>query len=289
MDSGRGAAITVVIPVWDDYVPYLQEAVDSVAPDAEAVSIVVVDNASTPPVTPPPGASVVRASRRLSVGAARNLGLDQVDTKYVVVLDADDRLLPGTLEFLRARLDTDSSVSVAATSILDSATGERHRFPRTFVPRLARWRRMFAVIDCIWSLFPIQGCALLRTAEVKEAGGYPDSDWGDDWVLAVSLAFRGRVEVHNRLGRYYRHIPESLWRRSRPRSDLVASARLVRQRVRSDPAIPTWTRTLLPAITLLQLAAVYVLQPAYLAARSARAGGRRLLGRASRGPDGRPL
>ena len=70
---------------------------------------------------------------------------------------------------------------------------------------------LFALLDCIWSLFPIQGCALMRTDQVRAAGGYADADWGDDWVLAVSLAFRGRVEVHDRLGRRYRDNPGSLW------------------------------------------------------------------------------
>jgi glycosyltransferase involved in cell wall biosynthesis len=257
-------AITVVIPVWDEYVRHLREAIDSVGHDSRDILIVVVDNASTTPVTPPPGVSVVRSPRRLSVGAARNLALEHVVTKYVAVLDADDKLLPDTLEFLRSRLDSDPQVSVAATSILDSETGERHRFPRRFVSRLSRRRRMFAFLDCVWSLFPIQSCALLRTEQVRDAGGYPDAEWGDDWVLAVSLAFRGRVEVHDRLGRYYRDTPGSLWRRGRNPREMVASARLVRRRLRSDPAVPVWARTLSPVIAVLQLIAVFLIRPAYL-------------------------
>ncbi len=57
--------------------------------------IVVVDNASSTPVPELEGCEVVRAPRRLSVGAARNLGLEQVATEYVVFLDADDMLLEG--------------------------------------------------------------------------------------------------------------------------------------------------------------------------------------------------
>jgi glycosyltransferase involved in cell wall biosynthesis len=259
--------MTVVIPVWDRYVRYLPEAVDSVTGDSPDVSIVVVDNASEVPVTAAPEIAVVRAPRRLSVGAARNLGLDQVTTKYVVVMDADDWVLPGTLDFLQARLDADPSVAVAVTSILDGETGERHRFPFKFVPRLARWPGLFAFVGCLWGLFPVQGCALLRTEQVRDAGGYPDVEWGDDWVLAVSLAFRGRVEVHDRFGRYYRPTPDSLWRRGRGPDEFVASARLVRQRLRTDPGIPGWTRRLLPVIALLQMAAVFLARPAYLILR----------------------
>jgi glycosyltransferase involved in cell wall biosynthesis len=259
--------VTVVIPVWDDYVRYLDTAVDSVRRTDPDASIVVVDNASANPVTPPPGASVVRAPRRLSVGAARNLGLEQVETPYVAVLDADDELLPGALEFLRSRLDADPSVTVSAMSIVDEQTGKRHRFPRRPVARLTRWRRAFALLHSVWSLYPIQGCALLRTDEVRAAGGYPDAEWGDDWVLAVSLAFRGGVEIFERPGRRYRHNPGSLWRRGRGAGDMLRAAHLVRDRLRGDPGVPRWARALVPLIAVAQVVAVLVVRPAYVGVR----------------------
>ena len=156
----------------------------------------VVDNASSTPVPELEGCEVVRSPRRLSVGAARNLGLERVATEYVVFLDADDMLLDGTLEFLHGRIAADAGPG--GLRDLDPRRGRPASdtaTPRRFVPRLARWPRAFALADSIWSLLPIQGCAILRTDQVREAGGYPDIDWGDDWVLAVSLAFRGRVEV----------------------------------------------------------------------------------------------
>src|SRR2546423_15481482 len=192
------SSLTVVIPVWDDYVRFLPDAVGSVTRDAPGTPVLVVDNASSIPVPDLPGTTVVRADRRLTAGAVRNLGLEHVDTKYVVVLDADDMLLPGTLDFLVSRFEADPSLTVCSTSILDAKTGERHRTPRRFVPTFSRWRRLFALTDCLWSLFPIQGCAILRTAQVRDAGGYADANMGEDWVLAVSLAFRGRVEGTDR-------------------------------------------------------------------------------------------
>jgi glycosyltransferase involved in cell wall biosynthesis len=267
--------VTVVIPVWDDYVAFLPEAVESVKRNAPAAPTVVVDNASTTPVPRLPGSTVIRAPRRLSAGAARNLGLEQVATEYVVFLDADDMLLSGTLEFMCSRISADPSLAIFVTSVLDGETGERHRTPRRFVPALSRRPRVFALTNCVWSLLPLQGCAIMRAAEVREAGGYADADWGEDWVLGVSLSFRGRVEVNPRLGRYYRATPGSLWRRPRPSSELRASARRVRERLRSDSGVPAWARALLPAIALFQLVAVHVVRPVYLL-------GRRLAGRSSR-------
>jgi glycosyltransferase involved in cell wall biosynthesis len=268
--SVSGAAVTVVIPAWDDYVEFLPDAVASVRRNSPDAPVVVVDNASSVPVPKLEGCEVVHSSRRLSVGAARTLGIEQVDTEYVVVLDADDLLLDGALEFMRARIASDRRLALVATSILEGDTGERHRAPRRFVPRLTRAPRLFALANSVWLLIPIQGCAMFRAAHLREAGNYPDIEWGDDWVVAVSLAFRGRVEVSDRLGRYYRPTPGSLWRRPRPAREVAASAAHVRQRIREDRGVPGWARMLLPVVAFLQLAAIYLVRPAYLAARRLR-------------------
>jgi glycosyltransferase involved in cell wall biosynthesis len=273
--GGEVALTTVVIPVWDGYVQFLPEAIESVRRDDPEVPVVVVDNASTTPVPEFTGVEIVRSDERLTVGAARNLGLAQVRTANVIVLDADDMLLEGTLEFLQAQIEGDSSMAVCATSILEGDTGKRHRTPRRFVPGLSHWSRTFAFSHCIWSLYPIQGCTIMRTDQVRDAGGYADAHWGDDWVLSASLAFRGRVEVNRRLGLFYRPTEGSLWRTPKRPGELVASARLVRDRLRIDPGVPRWARASLPVIGMLQLAAVYLLRPLYLAFRALRAGLRR--------------
>ena len=255
--------MTVVIPVWDHYVELLADAVESVRRAAGQVPILIVDNASQTPVPDLREASLIRAPQRLTVGAARNLGLEQVQTEFVLVLDADDMLLPWTLNLLCSRLQRDPSLAIGASSIFDGGTNARHRTPRRFVSRLTRWPRAFAVAHSIWSLVPIQGCAVMRTAHARQAGGYADADWADDWVLSVSLAFRGGVHVSERLGRYYRQTKGSISRRPKAARELAAGARLVRQRIRSDPEIPAWMRVALPIVALLQLATIYGLRPAY--------------------------
>jgi glycosyltransferase involved in cell wall biosynthesis len=268
--EGINMSVTVVIPVWDEYVRYLPEAVESAGQDEPDVRVIIVDNASAEALPGAAGARVIEAPQRLSVGAARNLGLHSVDTDFVLFLDADDKLLPGALAFMHERMAANPELAVCSTAILDGATGELHHFPWPLARRLSRWRRLFAAANCVWSLFPIQGCALMRTALAVESGGYPDTDWGDDWVLGASLAFHGEVEMHQRLGRFYRAAPRSISSESRTPQDLLASARRVRSRLREDPGSPRWAKALLPIIAALHITVVYLARPLYLALRGER-------------------
>jgi glycosyltransferase involved in cell wall biosynthesis len=265
--SGPGAAVTVVIPVWDRYVDFLPDAVESVRRNAADAPIVVVENASSNPLPELEGCEIVHAPTRLSAGAARNLGLDRVETEFVVFLDADDMLLAGTLEYLNDQIARRPQSAIAATHILDGETGERHRGPRRFVPALGRAPRILALADCVWSLVPIQGCAILRAEQVRDAGGYADADSGEDWVLAMSLLWRGGAAISPRLGLLYRAPKHPLRRSARTAAELRASGRRVRERLRSDPAVPAWARGLVPAIAALQLAAIHIVRPIYRVTR----------------------
>jgi glycosyltransferase involved in cell wall biosynthesis len=266
--SGPSAGVTVVIPAWDRYVEFLSDAVDSVRRSDTDVPIVVVDNASSVPLPLLEGCELVRAPTRLSAGAARNLGLERVTTEYVVFLDADDMLLEGTLPHLHGQISANADLAICSTLILDGATGERHRGPRRFVTTLVQAPRILAFADCAWSLLPIQGCAILRTAQVRESGGYADADSGEDWVLAVSLLWRGAAAISPRLGLLYRAPEHPLHRSARTASQLRASARLVRERMRTDAAVPSWARVLVPVIGALQLGVIYLARPVYRAVRS---------------------
>ena len=268
--TGPGAAVTVVIPVWDDYVRFLPDAVESVRRNAPGATIVVVDNASSTSLPRLEGCEIARAERRLTVGAARNLGLERVVTDYVVFLDADDMLLEGNIDSLVDRLSSDRGLNISASSILDGETGERHRNPRHFVPRLARRPYSLALAESVWPVLPIQGCAVLRSAQVREAGGYADADLGEDWALAASLAWRGRIEVSDRLGLLYRAPDASRRSRARTAKELRASARRVRRRLRRDPGVPPTLKMLTPAIAAIQVAAIHAARPAYLALRRLR-------------------
>jgi glycosyltransferase involved in cell wall biosynthesis len=257
-------AVAVVIPVWDAYVRFLGEAVSSVREQNVDGEVIVVDNASTEPVPDIEGVRVVRSETRLSTGGARNLGLEAVTAPLIVFLDADDLMLPGSLATLLAGLRPgDVAFGMA---IVDGDTGGRHRAPRRIAYALARVPRLFALANTIWSLLPTQGATILRTADVRAAGGYGDRSQGEDWALCAALAWRGRIRLASEPGLVYR------WRFDSPGQpgaglDLLGNARFVRERLRADAAVPGAARALLPIVAGLQWLAVAVVRPLALAFR----------------------
>ncbi len=265
-------AVAVVIPVWDDYVASLGEAVASVVEQGVASAVIVVDNASLTPVAQLDGTTVVRAGERLSTGAARNLGLAAVDAPFVVFLDADDVMLPGSLAALTSGLAARPRAAAFVMAIVEGDTGRRHRSPRRAARALARLPRAFGLVNSVWSLLPTQGATIMRTADVRAAGGYGDRSHGEDWALASSLAWRGRVHFADEPALLYRWRGDSPGRgRAVAGATLLARAALVRERLRSDPGVPPAARRLLGPIAAAQWLAVVVVRPAVMLARRARA------------------
>jgi glycosyltransferase involved in cell wall biosynthesis len=259
--------LAVVIPVWDAYVRFLEEAVASVRAQEAGAEIIVVDNASATPVPAIEGTRVVRSDRRLTTGAARNLGLDAVTAPLVVFLDVDDLMLPSSLAALTDGLRPGDVAF--AMAILDGDTGGRHRAPRRIAYVLARAPRVFAVANTIWSLLPTQGATVMRTADVRAVGGYGDRSQGEDWALGAALAWRGRIRIGSEPALVYR------WRFDSPgregdESDLLANARFVRRRLIADPGTPAAARRLLALAAIPQWLAATVVRPLFLGARRLR-------------------
>jgi glycosyltransferase involved in cell wall biosynthesis len=230
--------ITVVIPVWDAYVDRLPFALASVDRQRVPVAVVVVDNASAITVPEAPGAVTLRLPLRRSAGAARNAGLATVGTPLVCFLDADDELLPGTLERLRARLAAHQSsvASVAASVAWLEGSGETvaWRWPRPLAYRLCRHPRLFAAAASLRNQYPTTGAALLRTEAMREIRGFADADHEEDWLPGAALAARGRVDLDRRPGRRYRVSDRSLYGGGADLATMSAHRRALRRALRHD-------------------------------------------------------
>ncbi len=177
-------------------------------------------------------------------------------TPYVIFWDADDEMLPGTLDFLQSEIESDRRLAAFGAAIVEDPSGSRHRWPRHWMPALARWPRLFALTDCVWSLYPSTGSTIMQTELARRAGGYGDAESGEDWCLGVSLAFRGRIGWSERPGRIYSLDEGSVWARHMTARHQLDHARTVRLRIREDSGIPAWARRALPLIALAQYAAI---------------------------------
>ena len=260
--------VTVVIPVWGSYVDLLGDAVASVHAQGVPARVIVVDNASSPRVPAMDGVEVARSEVRLSRGGARNLGLSLVATEYVLFLDADDLLLPGALTRLVAAFDRRPDCAALAGSIVDS-DGARWRTPRRLAIGLARWRRPFAWLNAVWMLTPTQGCAIMRTAAVREAGGYADASSGEDWPLAASLAFRHDIAFDPAPALIYRARSDSRGPGHAPPGTLLSNAAQVRRRLRDHPNVGGGSNAL-AALAAAQAFASLVVHPLARALRRTR-------------------
>lgn len=247
-------SLTAVLPVWGDYVEYLPGAVaEARAQEGAATMVIIIDNASDRPMPHlGPDVDVIRAPERLTVGAARNLGLARVTTPYVTFYDVDDGLLPGTWRFLLDRLERRPELVLATTGAVkrnDSGETWRRHIPRSAY-LLARVPKAMALLNVWFNVLMTNAGTVMRTDVVRRAGGFGDSNFGEDWSLSTVMAVEGPIEIHARPGFYWHIHGGSLWHRPQPVGEVLDAAEAVRARLRRHPATPWWVRAWLPVAPL---------------------------------------
>jgi glycosyltransferase involved in cell wall biosynthesis len=182
---------SVVIPCFNDQ-QFLPEAIASVR-SQEPSELVVVDDGSTDPamlrLLDSLAAEGVKVLHQANSGpsAARMAGVAASHAPYVLPLDADDLLAPGSLAALADALDADPGVGVAWGDLeLFRPSGARleGRGPRS----LDAW-----LITYVNEL-PLS--ALFRREVLTGAGGYQLREGYEDWDLWMALAERGVRGVH---------------------------------------------------------------------------------------------
>ena len=245
--------ITVIVPVWDDYVRYLEGCVASLREQDPTPSIWIVDNASGTPVPDVEGATVLRTGERLAVGEARNFALRRVESEFVMFCDADDELADGALRDLYDALAADPGLGFAGGGILrldeSGAEAEPVDWPPAYVRRLTRYPRLLAMRSLWLSSLPAT-CTLYRTAIARASGGFGEGQLGEDWSFVTAVAFRARGVLLDRPVRRYRFSDDSLFHRARSYAARSAAHRTVRRRMLRDPAVPLYVKGLMPVFAL---------------------------------------
>jgi GT2 family glycosyltransferase/glycosyltransferase involved in cell wall biosynthesis len=193
--SGRGgeADVTVIVPVYN-YADYLVEALASVAAQTlQAIDLVIIDDASPDDsgdmailwLKEHGGrfnrVTLLRHRANAGLGRARNSGFAAAETRFVLPLDADNRLHPNACAHLLAAL-TSSRAAFAYPAIQEfgAKNGIFGNQPYT-VLALAKGNYIDAM-------------ALVRKSAWAAAGGYENTIWPgfEDFDFWCRLAERGQ-------------------------------------------------------------------------------------------------
>ena len=198
--------ISVIVPCYN-YGHFLAEALASITAGSLQVEIVIIDDGSTDQ-TPDVVATFdtacdVRFIRQQNAGlsAARNRGIRESRGRYLVFLDADDRLAPGGLEIGAAMLDEHPEAAfVFGRCMLMDASGELQSTPAQ--ARIVRdlYRELLRR-NYIWT----PSVVMFRREAVEKAGGFnPRVNAAADYELYLHIARHHPVWDHGQVVAHYR-------------------------------------------------------------------------------------
>lgn len=201
--------VSVVIPCFNQG-RFLTDSLGSVAgqtyPHRE---ILVVDDGSTDDAAAVAGRFAgVRCVRqqRHGTAAARNRGLRESRGRYVLFLDADDRLLPDALATgVGTFVDhPDCGLVYGHVRLFGSGAAECGCPPQTAVVR-AHYRELLTR-NYIWT----PGAVLYRRGVIDEVGGFdPRAGGSADFDLNIRIARRWPIHCHGQLVLDYREHADS--------------------------------------------------------------------------------
>ena len=197
--------VAVVIPTFN-HAHFLRAAIESAAgqkPKPREI-IVIDDGSSDHPEEITKSFKNVRTVRQANAGlaAARNRGLGESASAYVVFLDADDRFLPGALAAGLKSLAEDETAAFTYGKyvIVNAPTAERTRAVNTPVPKQAFAH--FLRENCIG----MHGTVMYRRAAIERAGGFREHLTAcEDYDLYLRLARDRPVLRHDACCAEYWH------------------------------------------------------------------------------------
>jgi len=164
--------------------PFIGQAIEALVRLAQGqdLAISILDDASTDgnwqaiqkAIEGLPNAKAVRAASRMGAAKARRLLCDSTDSEYLLVVDGDDILLPGSLEPRLAFLDANQACAGAygKMRMIDEAGS---LLPCAIGMPFSRFELAYLNMVC-------HPGHLLRRSAVEEAGGYQETGAGADSV-----------------------------------------------------------------------------------------------------------
>ncbi len=211
------ATIDVIVPCYN-YGPFLRECVESVLTQSfQAVRVLIIDDASTD-ATPmiaqglaleDPRVSFIRHAENRGHIATYNEGIAWASADYMLLLSADDFLLPGSLTRAAALMDAHPAVGFVFGRCLQLYPGD----PRPALPK-EHGRHAWRILDGL-EFIALNGArndvatatAVVRTSLQKQLGGYsPDLPHAGDMEMWLRFALHGPVGyIETEQAAYRRH------------------------------------------------------------------------------------
>jgi glycosyltransferase involved in cell wall biosynthesis len=228
--------VSIVIPC-HNHAKFLGDAIRSIEAGRRTTEVIVVDDGSTDgswKVAALFGVACVRQPNQ-GLAAARNAGLARAAGRYVIFLDADDRLLPNAIDCGARALDERPACAMAfGRSVMIGSDGQQ--LPTTFPAPIERDHQAALLRrNMIW----MPAAAIFRRDALAELGGFAAGfDAAADYELYLRLTERWPAHDHGTLvAEYRRHagnmsgnasrmLRETLtvMRRHKPRDTALRSA-----------------------------------------------------------------
>lgn len=201
----RTSQVSIIIPCFNQ-AHYLPSAIASAHQQTVApLEIIVVDDGATDgtaAVAQGLGATVLRQANA-GLSAARNAGLASAKGEFVVLLDADDELLPQALAVGAAVLASrpEASAAVGRCQAMD-AEGRVLPVQHHSVQPADLYRQWLSK-NFVWT----PGAAMFRREALRASGGFPRGlDPVADYAVYLRLARTGTVVLHDaEVARYRQH------------------------------------------------------------------------------------
>jgi glycosyltransferase involved in cell wall biosynthesis len=195
-DPAPPRSIGVVVPCYRHGI-FLGECIESIKAQTLApAQIVVVDDGSDDPETiaalagldDDPEVTVLRLPVNAGPSTARNRAIEELDTSYVLSIDADDALLPDALERMLARLET-APEDVGFVYPHVQHTGNRSDYVR--MPAYNAWLLMkenYCPSPALFDRRVFEGTGVAYPEDIVVGH--------EDWDLILQLAERGIHGLH---------------------------------------------------------------------------------------------
>jgi GT2 family glycosyltransferase len=238
---------SVVVVTWNSSA-VIQACLDSI-PSSSEYEVIVVDNASTDDtvarIETYSGIKIIRNTGNRGYAHANNQGIQQASGEYILLLNPDARIQPGSLQLLTDFLDQDPGVGAVAPRLVYPDGRTQYSIRSLPTPSTVLWEvlglaRLFAGNRRIgsWRMLwfdyrdsseveqPMASCLLIRKSVLDDLNGL-DEDF-PIFFNDVDLSYRMR-----RAGWKTWYLPTACVEHRRGTSTRQVRARMIRENHRS--------------------------------------------------------